>query len=237
MKLLVSFLLAGAVAASPPLHAKIESFEGIAKDFANRVHYVEKHRREYRNGQIYRSTTEYFRDGKKIAQLISRYPKGPTLPEYDFEDFALGYLDGVRFLESGDLEMYRQKGVNEEKETRTLKLEKNMVTGQGFDFFVRENIEELQQGETKQLNLVFPGRLTSYNFQITTKPADNEKFPNSLHVRLQFDNWFFRLFTPYIDVYYDREMKRLLYFEGVTNIKDESKKARKRMITYEYSAP
>jgi hypothetical protein len=59
---------------------------------------------------------------------------------------------------------------------------------------------------------------------------------DTIHIRLDIDNWFLRLFAPHVDVEYDLQTHRLLRYEGISNLADASGKYSKVVITYSYDS-
>jgi hypothetical protein len=57
---------------------------------------------------------------------------------------------------------------------------------------------------------------------------------DTLSIRLEVDNWFLRLFAPHIDVEYGFRQRRLLRYEGISNLEDASGEHDKVVITYTY---
>ena len=53
-------------------------------------------------------------------------------------------------------------------------------------------------------------------------------------VRLEIDNWLLRIFAPYVEAVYDVETRRLVRYEGVSNLASASGDYEKVTITYSY---
>jgi hypothetical protein len=52
--------------------------------------------------------------------------------------------------------------------------------------------------------------------------------------RVDFDNWFFRLFAPSIEVDFDRKERRLREYRGASNVLGPNDKVFDVVITYKY---
>jgi hypothetical protein len=77
-----------------------------------------------------------------------------------------------------------------------------------------------------------PSRLDQYEFRIRKRKVDGD----TLYIRLEIDNWLLRLFAPHVDVEYDQENRRLLRYEGISNLEAASGKHKKVTITYSYES-
>ena len=53
-------------------------------------------------------------------------------------------------------------------------------------------------------------------------------------IRLEVENWFLRLFAPYVEVTYERQSRCLMRYEGVSNVADVSGRFKRVQITYGY---
>jgi hypothetical protein len=81
------------------------------------------------------------------------------------------------------------------------------------------------------VQLVLPSRLNQYQFRIRKLQIEG----TVLSIRLEIDKWFLRLFAPHVDADYDLKTRRLLRYEGISNLTDASGKYRNVIINYTYS--
>jgi hypothetical protein len=78
--------------------------------------------------------------------------------------------------------------------------------------------------------MVLPSRLDQYDFRIRKLNLEGD----TLYVRLEIDNWFLRMFAPHMDCEYDMKTRRLLRYEGISNLTNGSGKHADVVITYAY---
>jgi hypothetical protein len=204
------------------------TFVGKAVDESGRFQYTERHDLTYEQGQVARSRTTY-RDSENriLGDLVSEYLPTPQICSYDFRDLRARYEDGVRVNDDG-LVLYKKEGPDANRETASLPRQANQIVGQGFHHFLALNRKSIAQGEIFHVELVLPSRLKQYSFRVRKRMVEGA----NLHIRLEIDNWFLRLFAPYVDCTYDLTTGRLLRYVGISNLADPSGSVMKVDITY-----
>ena len=90
----------------------------------------------------------------------------------------------------------------------------------------------MDHNEKQHFKFLIPSKLDSYNFRLNSGGRD-DKNPDFERVLLEIDHWFFRLFAPKIVATYDMKTRRLMRYEGPSNI--ELKKGEIKNVTIEYS--
>ncbi len=209
-----------------------ESMETIKataySDFAaKKVAYFEEHRGFFGPFGIVRSENDYFdKNRKKIAELVSDYSKSKYMPTYIFRDFRSGNEEGLKFSDGKYIVFRRSPGSKIEEEF--IQPGSATFSCQGWHYFILENIEKIRQ-ESLKLNLIFPNKLDEYRFSIKklTEEGDVVKF------RLEFDQWFIRIFAPYLELTYDSKKRKILSFVGPSNILDEEGNTQNVTVEYE----
>jgi len=222
-------LIALLVFQSPPaLHAEIQSFMGKAYNEQGGLEYIERHAITYDEDGVVRSRTTYFDpDERVIGSLVSEYAPLPQFCDYTFEDLRKQYLDGVR-LEPERICLFRKQDPDAEEETACLPREDTQIIGQGFHHFIVTHLEAIESGEVYHVKLALPSRLDQFRFRIRKRRIEGD----DVWIRLEVDNWVLRLFTPHIDVIYERGSGHLLRYEGISNIADASGECKPVRIDY-----
>jgi len=212
--------------------AKSETFAGKAVNSKGTLEYVEYHTVTFRNGKVSESQTIYYdADNNKIGELISEYSFGPQFGSYDFRDIRAQYQDGAK-VALDRIWLFRKQSPEDDIEEKYLAKENDQIVGQGFHQFIVHNLEQIAQGEVFRIRLVLPSRLDQYEFRIRKRKINGD----TLYIRLEIDNWLLRLFAPHIDAEYDLKTRRLLRYEGTSNLEDTSGKHKKVTITYAYES-
>ena len=212
--------------------ASNETFTGKAVSPRGALQYTERHFVNYENGTVSKSETIYYDPSdRKIGDLISDYTHGPQFGSYDFRDIRAQYEDGAKVADDR-VRLFRKENPEDDVEAKYLKRKTDQIVGQGFHHFVANNLEAIAQGEVFHVKLVMPSRLDQFQFRIRKKKIDGD----TIYIRLDIDNWFLRLFASHVDVEYDLRTRRLLRYEGISNLADASGKYKKVVITYSYDS-
>lgn len=210
----------------PPLF--IERYEGTARDSQEKVVYLEKHEVEYQNGQVARAITQYLdQQGSFIAELRSDFPKGAYLPNYSFKNFKTQLDEGVQCCQASELEVFYQG------KRKKLRFDPSWVSGQGFHYLVKDRLTTIDQGAMEHFRFLIPAKLEAYPFRLRSAGRD-PKNPQNERIYLEIDQWFFRIFAPKIIATYDLSSKRLVRYEGPSNILNADGKIMKVTIDYTY---
>lgn len=197
--------------------ATIEQEIATARDLENReVLFREQHLVRLDNGAPEERLVMYrCLDGKAFARKWVRYHDTPAAPSFQLVDARSGYQEGAEKTPSGVLVNWKAPG---EDETSELLSPGPLVADAGFDEWVRGYWEPLTQGKTLEMRFLVPSRLRAYDFDVS--PIDSGS-PDLRAFRLQLGGWFGWL-LPSIRVAYDDNTKRLRWFEGLSNLRDDS---------------
>ena len=158
-------------------------------------------------------------DGRPFARKWSRDDGNPQAPDFDMTDARMGYREGVR-REGDRREVYVQRSATQPEQSDLLKLPPDGVVDTGFDVFAQRHWDELVRGDTLKLPFLVPSRRTFFGFK-ASKVEQPAAPPNSVTFRLAASSWFSFL-LPHIDVSYDLTTRRIVRYEGLSNVRDET---------------
>ncbi|MGD8286902.1 MAG: hypothetical protein PVG08_22485 [Desulfobacterales bacterium] len=203
---------------------------GKAYNLKGELEYIEHHTVRYKNDQIVGITTIFLdAEFKKIGDLISDFSKGSQYGSYKLTDIRQQYSDGAR-VETDRITLFHRKNPKAALKTKTLPLDSRQIVGQGFNQFIVANVDALIRGEELRMKLVLPSKLDQYDVCIRKTKTEG----NILHIRVEMENWFLKLFAPHLDAEYDLRLKRLLRYDGISMIADSKGKNAQVSISYEY---
>lgn len=212
-----------------------EVFHGIARDDRGEIAYTEEHRMIYENGRPQRNETRY-RDAKgdEIAVLKSNFTTHPYVPSYSFEDRRFGRQDGT-FVDGNWVKIYGRADQNAPVQQDQIRLENDMVTGQGLHVYLRDHLDELAEGDAiRQVRFLVPLEGRDFVFRIRRLNAPGA--PGVAAFNIEADSWLLRLFAPTLEVRYDRATRRLLSYRGASNLLGADRNVQNVTITYRYSS-
>jgi hypothetical protein len=223
-----SLVLAAALASSvpapdPPPGTLSESFSGSA--FAlddDRLLYRETHL--VQAGADGAESIVLYRcaDGRPFARKRSRDDGDAQQPDFDLVDARMGYREGVRWRD-GRREVYVQRGRDRPELSAPLpkKDAAAAVIDTGFDAFVQRHWDELVRGDALRFDFLVPSRRRFYAFKVDRIEPEEPAPPGSITLRIGLSAWFAFL-LPHIDLTYDLASRRLVRYEGLSNVRDLS---------------
>lgn len=212
--------LALALAAAPTLQAADYSAqEGLARPpGADGLVFREQHFLRAESGRplerlvVYRCPA-----GPAFARKRLDYLASTQAPEFHLEDRRSGYREGMR-RRDGRVELFFS-AARGGAEKRALQRAGPAVADAGFDEFVRANWQELLDGRTLPLQFAVPSRLRSMEFTVAMRGRTRVASEEAVQFRLRLDG-LLGLVAPHIDVAYGLRSRRLLRFEGLSNMRD-----------------
>ncbi len=211
--------LAAFAAALPASAATFRAETGLARDYdTGRLLYREEHLvhaasdgRPLERVVLYRCA-----DGTPFARKRIDYRDGLQAPAFQFEDARSGYREGVRRDAEGREVFVVRPGAEE----REAPLPAGpLVADAGFDPWLRDAWPRLATGERVPLSFLVPSRLTSFDFKVYA--VDEGAAAGERRFRLRLGGWLGWI-APHIDVVYAEADRRLLRFEGLSNLRDDA---------------
>ena len=159
-------------------------------------------------------------DGRPFARKLSRDNGDAQAPDFDLVDARLNYLEGVRRI-ADRREVYVKRSAELPEQVETLVVPRDGVIDVGFDEFARRHWDDLAAGKTLSLPFLVPSRRVFYTFNAKTDTAPSA---TTMTVRLSVGAWYAFL-VPHLDVIYDRASRRLVRYEGLSNIRNAQGKS------------
>lgn len=187
--------------------------------------YSDNHSEFVQNGKHISSNIEYKDStGKVIGRKTISFAKNTTLPDFKLEDLRDGYIEGAEFKD-GKYKLYFRKNSSEPLQEKILDVSGKSVSDGGFDQFVKENWDSLSSGKKLKFRFYAPSQLDSFKFAAEkVKNVDYEGRP-SMVVKMEMDNLLLNIFIPPIFITYDLETKRILFYEGISNVNNAQGKS------------
>jgi len=111
------------------------------------------------------------------------------------------------------------------------------VVDAGFNNFIQTFWDSLQTGTKLSVNFAVPSKLDTYGFRVYRDGATTVNGRPAVRVKCDIDNFIIRLFLDPITLTYDEEAKRLVSYEGISNISNEKGENYFVRITYHPYGP
>lgn len=172
--------------------------------------------------------------GQPFARKWDHDVAGAQSPDFDLTDARTGYREGVRG-DSGHREVYVQTDGHAAMRSAPLSDRAETVIDAGFDAYVRKHWPDLGGTGKAHIDFVVPSRLGYVPLRVNQADADvlNGEPVRKLH--LSMDAWY-GFAAPSLDLTYETADRRLLRFEGLSNIHDAAGKNQTVRIEFPRSA-
>ena len=166
--------------------------------------------------------TSYQRkDGTVFAKIKSSFSKDEFIPDVEFEDLRFQRKESL-FFDPDKKIIILKKAIKSasgpDKVTEnTLKLEKNMVAGQGFNNFIKANFKKLLEKESYLVPFVVLNKLDFFRFDLAQKSAEKEITTFSLKIH----SFLLGAFVNEIQIGYNTQTQQIMTFRGLSNIQND----------------
>lgn len=216
-----------------PVFADVMQFSGTAKNTKGEIVYTEKHKVTMEKEKLIASETLYYsKNNELIAELKSDYRESMFLPTYTFKDFRNGIEHVVE--RSGDRLILKSKENSKaEFKSKEIKADSNMVSCQGFHYFIKENLSNFEKNENRDIQLILPGLLDYFTFNIRAQNKSDMVGP-IVKLKMTVNSWLLKVFVSNVHIEYDRSKKHLVSYSGASNILTDSGDTQDVVITYQY---
>jgi hypothetical protein len=171
--------------------------------------------------------------GEAFARKQVDYRASELAPAFELEDARFGYREGLR-REQDALEAFVRPSDSEAERRAALDEAAALVADAGFDRFVHRHWEALTRGEAVALDFLVPSRGSAYRFRVREAGRLDIGGEPARRVRLSLSGML-GLFAPAIDVAYAESDRRLLRFEGLSNIRLDS--GRNAVVRIDFPQP
>jgi hypothetical protein len=155
--------------------------------------------------------------GAAFARKRVDYAASAIAPDFAFEDARSGYREGLQRQGAQVALYFREREGAQEK--RAPLPAPTVVADAGFDEFIRAHWPALAAGESVPLRFAVPALLRSMDFRVRRAGDVKVAGATALRFRLRLDG-LLGFVAPHIDVDYDPRSRRLLRFEGLSNLRD-----------------
>lgn len=186
----------------------------------NRLLYKERHIERYKNNRPEKFEVLYYTpQGRQFASKIVRFNNTNYDPDIYLNVPNLKYVEFTKHLSRSTYRVGHSKVNQPSIKSKQLKVSRTAVIDNGFDLYIKENMNALKQGKILHFNYIAPAKLDYYRFRI--KPVSIT--PNQIRLHLESDVALARMLTKPVVVEYDLRTNLMTLYEGITNIPKATK--------------
>jgi hypothetical protein len=174
--------------------------------------------------------------GKTIVQRSVNFEKDMIKPDFRLNDLRNGYSEGAEVIASG-IRVFSGGSPDEPLEQKLLLVPEPAVIDAGFNFFVEKNWDRLMNGEVLSFNFVAPSQLDYFSLRVYKKHETTWRGKPAVVMNMDVDNFLIRLFVEAIHMTYDKSSRKLVVYDGISNIYDAEGKSHKVRMEFNYKDP
>lgn len=193
------------------------TYDGIAVDLeTGALRYRERHWLFYDTTRLIDRRVRYLcPDGQAFGEKRVDYTTSAFAPTFALFDARTGHREGLRKRDSR-FEVFSQVNRDEPEEVQPITRSDALVADAGFDEFLIDRWSTLAGGDAVKFDFLVPSEGKAIGFKV--KPVQEQGAPVVI-ARLSLGAWWGFL-APSLDAHYDRRTKRLLRYEGLSNLRD-----------------
>lgn len=174
--------------------------------------------------------------GKTIVQRSVNFEKDMIKPDFKLSDLRNGYSEGAEVNASG-IRVFSGGSPDEPLEHKLLIVPEPTVIDAGFNFFIEKNWDRLMNGEVLSFNFVAPSQLDYFSLRVYKKHETTFRGKPAVVMNMDVDNFLIRFFVEAIHMTYDTSSRKLLLYDGISNIYDAEGKSHMVRMEFNYKDP
>ena len=218
-------VLATLLAAAPcfPMdpHRAGQHYAGVAySPRSGQIAYREEHWLYELNGVSARLVLYRCASGQAFARKLVMNTPDAIAPDFDFVDARDGYREGVRGT-GNTRTVYVQKSGASAMRSAPLPARQGAVIDAGFDAYVGSHWSDLAAGRALLIAFLVPSRLGYVQLKLDSAFTSVVDGAPATNLRLSLAAWY-GFIAPSIELTYGTDDRRLLRFQGISNIHDSA---------------
>lgn len=195
--------------------------------------YTEEFTDRFIDGKHLETLTDYFDPShKKIAQRLLDFRQSKYAPDFKTEDLRSGYMEGAEIV--GDkVRLFNRKDKDSKINEKTMSIPQPFVVDGGFNQFIKANWSKLEKGEVITFNFAIPARLDYF----TLRAVKVETTGTEMKVKVEPDKAILRWIASPIIVQYSKDTRRIMSYQGQSNISDANGNNFEMRLVYPKKGP
>lgn len=192
-----------------------DSYTGFAYNLeTNDLVYTEEFTDKFVDGRHLETNTDYFDAfGRKIARRTLEYSKFSFAPDFRTEDYRTGYVEGAEVTDEM-IRLYFRKNKSSDFEEKLISVPRPAVVDGGFNNYIKANWEKLKQGQELVFHFTVPSKLDYFTLRARMMTLSSDQ----LKIKIEADKYLLRMIAEPIVITYSTATKRILSYEGKSNI-------------------
>lgn len=171
--------------------------------------------------------------GQIVVQRSVNFQQDRLKPSFILRDLRNGYSEGAETI-GNKIKVFSGGSPDDPYQEKTIRVPEPAVIDAGFHFFIEQHWSALLNGETKMFYFVAPSQLDYFSFRVYKSGETQNGGRTAYQLTMDIDNFLLRLFVDPIRLTYDPESRKLIGYEGISNIYNDEGKAHHVRMEFVY---
>ncbi|MFC2135512.1 hypothetical protein ACFLTH_12940 [Bacteroidota bacterium] len=198
--------------------------------------YTEVHQEIFKEAKIQEIMSDYINaEGELLSKRILKFGSDPGKPYFRLEDLRNGYIEGAEVINTGVVRVFIRESFDDSLEEEILRVEEPFVIDGGMTFFFHQNWDRLVSGETVYFNFIIPSAMDYFEFRAYKEDTVTIAGRKGMKVKLEIADFILRAFVDPFYISYALDDMTVLYYSGISNVKDEEGNSYNVNIDYTFT--
>jgi hypothetical protein len=215
-----------------------KTYEGIAKDNKSlKFIYKEIHEELYEEGKHIRTITSFVCDkNNEFAKRELDFRNSFQKPTYRLIDNRSGLIEEVTHKGNNQFDIRYRKSTKSKLKEKSIFVPEPAIVDGGFNYFIKNNWDRILSEEQLNFNFLSVAFQDYFSFRIY-RVKQKESSKNAIVLKMESQSALLRMLMNPIYISYDSESKRILKYEGISNIRDLNGSSYKALLQYPELGP
>ena len=200
----------------------------------DQIVYSESHEVTYdKKNKLLKSKTLYKApDGTTLSELESDFKESHSLPAHTLKDFTSKRTSGIRYENNEGIMFHQNPEENEKTKPTPLQSEDELfVAAEGLHYYILENFDLVMSEQKIPIRFILPSVFDYFRFNLQ---VEKETPDGITELSVKIKSFWLKLFAPKMILRYNKAQKKLLYYKGLSNIRDKNGNRQVVEINYSY---
>jgi hypothetical protein len=160
--------------------------------------------------------------GLIIGKKKLNFRASSAKPSFQMDDYRNGYMEGSEMTAEGMIKVFYRESKDAELISTVLNVPEPAVVDGGFNYFLKINWDKICSGQKVKFHFVAPEKQDYYSFRLAKEKEIIFLDRKAMVCKMEPENFILRQLVDPIMITYDIQTKRMLQYEGISNIRKSS---------------
>lgn len=215
-----------------------KTYEGIAIDNKSlEFIYKEIHEELFEEGKHIRTITSFVCDqNNEFAKRELDFRNSFQKPTYRLMDKRSGLMEEVTYKGNNQFEIRYRKNTKSKLKEKSIFVPEPAIVDGGFNYFIKNNWDRILSEEQLNFNFLSVAFQDYFSFRIY-RVKEKETKNKIVVLKMETQSALLRMLMNPIYISYDLNTRRILKYEGISNIRNNKGSSYKALLQYPELGP